>query len=99
MPQVGRCPGFAQKALDALLGIEHVRLGHLERHFAVELRIIGPIDDAERSFAEKLADIEATDAEGRLVYPRGGCAALVQGGGHGGCGRGWWNEAERVRRA
>ncbi len=60
--QVGGSLGLAQEALDALLGVEHVRLGHLQRHFPVQLGIIRLVDDAERALAEPLAHFKAADA-------------------------------------
>src|SRR5262249_11887615 len=57
--QLRRRPRLALEALDAALAGHQFRLGHLQRDRALQGRIKGLVDPAERSLAEEASDLEA----------------------------------------
>jgi hypothetical protein len=61
MPQVGGGPRLAGKPLHALLGGEHLRSGHLQRHPAVQLLVVCLVDQAEATRAQEALDRESAD--------------------------------------
>ena len=63
MVQLARRPGFAQEALDLLGAVQQAGAGHLEGDLAVQLRIVRPVDRAERAAAQLAADLKAADGE------------------------------------
>ena len=78
MAQPGGGPGLAQEALDALRTVEGARPRHLEGDFAVELRVVGAVDRAERAGAEAGSHLEAADL-GRLAGGHRGCRVRPTG--------------------
>ena len=59
MPQIGRYLCFAQEPLDALRGVAALEFGHLQGDGTIELRIVGFVDIAERSFAQLAANLKS----------------------------------------
>src|SRR5439155_26501487 len=51
----------AQEALLALGTVDGARMRHLQRHFAIELRVIGPVDRAKSPGAEPGANLKSPD--------------------------------------
>jgi hypothetical protein len=64
--QVGCRLGLTQKALGPLFAAELLWLGDLEGDLAVQLRVVGPADDAEGALTHTLADLEAANAFGQV---------------------------------
>ena len=56
MPQLGRCPGLAQKPLPARVPGSQPRTEHFEGHDAPQPRVFGPKDDAHAPLPEYAQD-------------------------------------------
>src|SRR5439155_19463426 len=77
--QGGRGPALAQEALDLARVVQDVAARHLEGDLALELRVEGAEDVAERPGADGGADLEARQA-GRAVVAGRGVEGLVAPG-------------------
>ena len=80
MPQLRRGTGFAQETLHPLRIVQHAALRHFDCDLALQLRIVGEVDRAERSGTEALPHLETSDHSDR---PVGRCGSLVWAGGRG----------------
>ena len=61
VPQLGRRAGLAQEPLDRLGLAQPVRPGDLERHLAIELLVVGPVDPPKGPFRPADGSPEATN--------------------------------------
>ena len=62
--QPGRDPGLAQEAFHRLMRGHASGMQHLERHVALQPRVEGAVDGAERSLAQQFTDLVAVDHGG-----------------------------------
>src|SRR5262245_27878344 len=61
MPQLRGCTSLAQETL-AMPFRQKMRMRYLERHLAIKLRIVCPVDAAERTHPQSLPDFKAADS-------------------------------------